>query len=195
MKTGRLYIICLLLFVGFGWNARAQETEPNHPSYTLIDTTQHQVLPSLTVHPRPEFKSRRMERKYWKLVRDVKKTLPYAKGISHLVLSLEDTLNTFESDRVKRKFLKGKEKELFADYEKPLKNLTFSQGKLLIKLVDRECSETTFELVQLYRGKLTAFFWQSFAVVFGMNLKNEYDEAGEDLMLEHVVQMVESGYL
>lgn len=195
MKGKLIYIIALTLFTWICPSLLAQIDSVPKSEGVRIDTTMHQILPAVTVYPTPEFKSKRMERQYWKLVRDVKKTLPYAKGISELVLSLEDTLQTFPDQRSKRKFLKSKEKELFADYEQPLKNLTFSQGRLLIKLVDRECSETSYELVQLYRGNLAAFFWQSVAVIFGMNLKNEYDEAGEDFIIEHVVFMVENGLI
>ncbi len=163
--------------------------------YTIIDTTEHQTLPDLWVIKKPELKTKRAKRKYWRLVRDVKKTLPYANDISRMILEADDTLKTMDSDRERRKFLKQKEKELLADYDKPMRSLTLNQGKLLIKLVDRECSQTSYELVKMYRGGLTAFFWQSFARIMGADLKDQFDARGDDFLIEYVIIMVKNGQI
>lgn len=192
MKISAHYIIYSLLFC-LGITAYGQSDTKEWQHYTLIDTTQHQILPEIKVFSRPAFKNKRQEKYYWRLVRDVKKTLPYAKQIAAIVWEINDTLHLIENEKEKRKFLKIKEKQLFSDFETPMKGLTFNQGMLLIKLVDRECSETSYELVKMYRGGFTAFFWQSFAVLLGGNLKSEYNPQEEDFIIEHVINMVEIG--
>ncbi len=181
------------LFAGFGHLAKAQDSIPQPPRFFVIDTTKPQQLPELLVIEKPDLDNKRIHRRYTRLVRDVKKTLPYAKQISGIVLAVNDTLLTMESEKQQNKYLKTMEKELMEQFEKPMKKLTLRQGMLLIKLVDRECSETSYELVKTYRGGLTAFFWQSFARIMGANLKEEYDAAGEDHMIEYVIFMVENG--
>lgn len=195
MKWIILHILFVGLLSGFCATSYAQNGTQNGETYIKVDTSMHKILPEVNVYPRPKFKSKRKERRYWRLVRDIKKTLPYAKEISAMVIAANDTLQTLKNDKEKRKYLKAKEKELLADYDKPMRNLTLSQGKLLIKLVDRNCSETSYELVKMYRGGFTAFFWQSFARIMGANLKDEYDANGEDELIERVIYMVENGIL
>lgn len=159
------------------------------------DTFYFKVLPELDVYGPPTFKSKRDARRYYKLIRDVRKTLPYAKLAAELLVAVNDTLQTIPGELAKKKFMKSKEKELMAEFEKPLRRLTYSQGRLLMKLVDRECQQTSYEIVKLYRGRFSAFFWQSVAFFFGANLKSEYDALGDDRMIEYVVRAFEQGRL
>ena len=89
--------------------------------------------------------------------------------------------------------MKTAEKEIKEEYGEELKDLTFSQGKILIKLLDRETGNTSFELVQDLRGKFTAFWYQAFARIWGYNLKVKYDPEGEDKEIEDIVVMIENG--
>jgi len=91
--------------------------------------------------------------------------------------------------------MKRAEKEINKEYGGELKDLTFSQGKILIKLIDRETGETSYDLVQTLRGKFTAFFYQTFARIWGYNLKVRYDPLGEDRQIEAIVRMIELGQL
>lgn len=159
------------------------------------DTFYFKVLPELDVYAPPTFKSKRDARRYYKLIRDVRKTLPYAKLAAELLVAVNDTLQTIPGELAKKKFMKSKEKDLMAEFEQPLRRLTFSQGRLLMKLVDRECQQTSYEIVKLYRGRFSAFFWQSVAFFFGANLKSEYDALGDDRMIEYVVRAFEQGRL
>ena len=104
-------------------------------------------------------------------------------------------MQTISSKKKKDEYIKSVEKELFKDFEKDLRKLNYRQGKLLIKLVDRECNQTSYEIVKLYRGKFSAFFWQTVAVIFKTNLKENYNPEGDDKLLEQVVVMVEKGWL
>jgi len=89
--------------------------------------------------------------------------------------------------------MKKAEKELEAQFGNEIKDLTFSQGKILIKLVYRETGNSTFDIVKDLRGGFTAFIWQTMARIFGYNLKNGYDPAGEDQAIEQVILMIEAG--
>jgi hypothetical protein len=153
------------------------------------------TLKEVVVFARPRFKSRRQEYLFTRLVRDVKITLPYAQKAA-LVLSLvNDTLQSMKNEKQKKEYLKNTEKTLFAEFEQPLRRMTFSQGRLLIKLIDRECQQNSYELVRLYRGGFSAFFWQGIAKIFGANLKSEYDAQGEDREVERIIGLIQSGYL
>ena len=134
-------------------------------------------------------------KKYLKLRRDVLRAYPYAKVASQTLAYINDSAANIKSEKAKRKFIKETEKELKAKFEKDLKNLTYTQGRILIKLIDRETGNTSYTLVKELRGSLQAFFWQSMARLFNSNLKAEYDAAGEDVMIEGIVQAIERGEL
>ena len=99
------------------------------------------------------------------------------------------------NDKERKKIIKQAEKEINEEYGNDLRDLTFSQGKILIKLVYRETGSSSYELVAELRGKFRAFFWQAFARLWGFNLKNEYDPEGEDKEIEFIVQMIEAGQI
>lgn len=134
-------------------------------------------------------------KKYLKLRRDVLRAYPYAKLASQQLKFINDSIAKIKSERAKKKFIKETEKDLKERFEKDLKNLTYTQGRILIKLIDRETGNTSYALVKELRGSLQAFFWQSLARLFGSNLKSEYDPEGEDLMIESIVQAIERGEL
>lgn len=134
-------------------------------------------------------------KKYLKLRRDVLRAYPYAKLASQQLKFINDSLGNILSERARKKFIKETEKDLKEKFEKDLKSLTYGQGRILIKLIDRETGNTSFALVKDLRGTFQAFFWQSLARIFGSNLKSEYDAAGEDRMIEAIVQAIERGEL
>ena len=96
-------------------------------------------------------------------------------------------------EKTKKAYLKIVEKELRAEFEEPLKNLTTTQGEILLKLIDRETGETSYELVKQMRGSFQAFMWQSLARLFGSNMKTKYDPTGDDIMIERAIKLVEAG--
>lgn len=114
-----------------------------------------------------------------KLVRNIRKVMPYAVACSEKIKSVNDKLEKIEGKGAKKKYLKQAEKELKEDYEDDLKKMTFSQGRLLIKLIDRQCGSSSYELIKLYKSGRSAFFWNSFAGLFGMSLKDEYNPKEE----------------
>ncbi len=147
------------------------------------------------IYPQIRFRNRREEQRYWKLVRDVKKTLPYAKLIYDTLIETYEYIETLPDEKSKHEHLKRMEKELFEEYKPMMKKLTFAQGKLLIRLIDRECNQTSFQLAKAFLGGFRANFWNIFAGMFGASLKAEYDPAGKDKLTERIVVLVENGLL
>lgn len=140
-------------------------------------------------------KSKKRKRKLTRYVKNVKKVYPYARLAGIQLRKYEHQLLLAENDKARRKLMKQAEKEINEQYGGDLKKLTFSQGKILIKLIDRETGESSFELVQELRGKFTAFWYHAFAKLWGYNLKVRYDPLGEDKQLEVIVKLIERGQI
>jgi hypothetical protein len=130
-----------------------------------------------------------------KLVRNVRKAYPYAKLAGTIFEEYSILLENITDEKEKRRIMKLAEDELKEKYQGELEQLTVSQGKILIKLIDRETTHSTYELVKEFRGRFRAFFWQSFARIFGFDLKTEYDPIGEDKEIEEIVLLIEQGML
>jgi hypothetical protein len=129
-------------------------------------------------------------------VRDVKKTLPYARKINRIVSDLDSTLATIHDEKERKKYMELIEDSLVSTYKPIFSKMTLSQGKMMIRLVDRECDRTSYSLVKQFRGGFRAFFWQGFAKMFGADLKVKYDPNNEDdRIVERVITLVEAGQL
>jgi hypothetical protein len=128
-----------------------------------------------------------------RLRKNIIKVWPYAKMASVMLKDMNEKLETMKSGREKKKFIKVVEKQMKKNFENELKNLTYSQGKLLIKLVDRETDETTYQIVKELRGTFVAMFWQGMAKIFNSNLKTEYDSTGTDRDIENIIKSLERG--
>ncbi len=159
------------------------------------DTLPNYNIKEVKVFPKREFKNRRQRRKYNRLIRNVKKAYPFAIIARKELRIMNDSLQYIEGDKARKKFIKRYEKEMFLRYEDDLRKLTFSQGKILIKLVYREIGNTSYYLVKEYRGSFSAFFWQGVARIFGSNLKSTYDPYGDDAEIEFIIQMIEAGII
>ncbi len=159
------------------------------------DTIPHVYIGEIQITPPWKFKSKRQHKRYSRLVVSVKKTLPYARLAKYRLTLIARTLDTIPTEKAKKKYLKEAEKELFEEFEQPLRKLTFSQGRMLIKLIDRETGDTSYDLIKELKGGFSAFMWQSVARLFGSNLKSEYDSDGDDAMIEHIVIMIDNGML
>lgn len=157
------------------------------------DTIPHVYLPTVYVFPELKFKNEKERQQYNKLVRDVKRTLPYARIVYETLIETYEYIETLPDEKAKKAHLKRMEKELYAQYKPELKKLTLSQGKLLIKLVDRECHQSSYNLAKAYLGSFRAGFWNLFAGMFGASLKTEYDPNGKDALTERVVLLVQCG--
>lgn len=159
------------------------------------DTVPVVFLKEVVVFPPLQFKNSQERREYDKLVRDVKRTLPYAKLVYNTLIETYEYIQTLPDDKSREAHLKKMEKELFKQYKPELKKLTLSQGKLLLKLINRECNQSSYQLVGAFLGKVRASFWQLFASMLGASMKTEYDPTGSDAMTERVAQLVERGLI
>jgi Domain of unknown function (DUF4294) len=134
-------------------------------------------------------------RKYDRLVYNVKKVYPFALIARERIRKLNDTLINIQDEKERKKYLKNLEKRMFAEFEGDIREMTITQGKILIKLIDRETKNTSYELIRDYRGKISAAFWQGIARIFGTNLKDEYDADGDDLLIEMIIKEIDAGNL
>jgi hypothetical protein len=135
------------------------------------------------------------ERKMTKLMKNIKIVYPYARLAGIKLVEYEDTLSQAPDEKARRKIMKKVEEELDAEYGQELRDLTVTQGKILLKLIDRETGETSYNLVTDLRGEFRAVFYQAFARLFGLNMKLGYDPEGEDRDIEYIVKMIENGQL
>lgn len=141
------------------------------------------------------FTTTRQRDKYDKLVKNVKKVWPYAKLIKKVYKELTDSLAKIDNEEARKAYIKGQEKILRAQFEDQLIKLTITQGRILIKLVDRETGNTTYEVLKELKGSFSAFIFQGIARLFGSNLKSEYDALEEDRMIEDIIVRIENGQL
>jgi len=190
-------ILLIAFLVTFSFTAFSQ---PNQADKILVraqvidnDTIIIIALPQLDISGKMPRKVKIKIRKYNKLVRNVKKVYPYAKIAGVKFKEYEFVLTNTESEIEKKQLMKKAEQELKDEFGEDLKKLTFSQGIILIKLIDRETGNTSFEVIQELRGKFLAFFWQTFARIFGYNLKIKYDPYGKDKDIEDIVLKIEKG--
>ncbi len=152
-------------------------------------------LGEAVIQPRTNKPTNRDMRQYRKLVYNVKKVYPYAKLARDKFSVVSAHLDSLETRREQREYIKQIEKEILQQYEMDLKDLTITQGRILIKLIDRETSETSYQVVKDLRGSFQAALWQTVARIFGSNLKTEFDAAGEDRTIDEIMIMIERGQL
>ena len=205
MKKRLIYTICSTLCSASILASTAQQTELIPAPKALKkqvkaiiengDTVALYELPTVWVYPPMKFKNKREEKYYWRTVRDVKKTLPLSKYIKEVIIATNDTLMKLPTKKERDKYMRGFEKRIYKQEYGRMSKLTLRQGMLLIRLVDRECEATTFELIKAYRGSFTAGFYQMFAKMFGASLKTEFGSHKDDATIERIINLVESGQL
>lgn len=159
------------------------------------DTMWCYLLPELWVYPPLKFKSEKQRRAYNRLVFNIKKVLPIAQQVNGLIEETYETLEMLPNEKAKSAHISAVERDIMETYKPQMKKLTYSQGKLLIKLVDRECNQSSYEIVQAFFGPTKATFYQLFAWTFRASLKKEYHPEEEDKLIERIVRQVETGQL
>lgn len=195
-----LFILTTLLLGSLAANGQQRISTCKNGYKVPVTVYKNDTIPTITlreviIFPEIRFKSKRQRTKYNKLVRDVKKTLPLAKEINRAVIETYEYLQTLPDKKSREDHLKMVEKGLKQQYTPVMKKLTFSQGKLLIKLVNRETNSSSYELVKAFMGPLKAGFYQTFAALFGASLKKEYHPEDDDKMTERIIILVENGQL
>ena len=141
--------------------------------------------------PASRFQSWRYERTIY----NVKRVYPYSKIVRERLDRVNEDLKKITDEKERREYIKTFEKDVFSDYEDDMRHMTITQGRILIKLIDRETENTSYELIKEYRGNISAAFWQGIARIFGSNLKSEYDPEGDDYLIERIIYEIEMGRL
>ena len=196
-----LFFIVLFVLIDIEVYSQSKENTTSINGYMVpVCVYQGDTIPSLRMPVLYVFKplnlnSKKKRQQYTRLVRNVKRTLPIAKEVNRAIIETYEYLQTLPNDKAREKHLSQVEKSIKEQYTPVMKKLTFSQGKLLIKLVNRETDSSSYELVKAFLGPFKAGFYQAFAALFGASLKKEYHPEDEDAMTEQIVLMVESGQL
>lgn len=181
-------------------NTEVEEVEV--PIMTQMGTVQykgktipHIIMPALPKYAPITFKNDRERAEYNRLVYNVKKVLPWAKLAKLTIIETVEVLDQLPDKRSRDAHIKEVERGLKAQYGPALKKLTRSQGRLLIKLVNRECNQTGYAIAKAFIGPFKANLYQGIAVLFGNSLNKKYDPDGDDRYTERVVRMVEAGLI
>lgn len=181
-------------------NTEVEEVEV--PIMTQMSTVQykgktipHIIMPALPKYAPLTFKNDRERAEYNRLVYNVKKVLPWAKLAKLTIIETVEVLDQLPDKRSRDAHIKEVERGLKAQYGPALKKLTRSQGRLLIKLVNRECNQTGYAIAKAFIGPFKANLYQGIAVLFGNSLNKKYDPDGDDRYTERVVRMVEAGLI
>ncbi len=171
-------------------NSKVYAGRVEHPDTIII--VKHNPV---TIMPKYVFATKKQQEKYDRLTRNVKKVWPYAKIVKRIYKEMTDSIAHIEDEAAKKAFVKEMEKKLRGQFEGELTRWSVNQGKILIKLVDRETGSTTYEVIKELKGGVSAFFFQGVARLFGSSLKYEYDANEEDRMIEDIIVRIENGTL
>lgn len=204
----RIILVILALMGLAAFESRADEV-PDIPlqvkyvkGYSHIvdeygDTCRYVFLRDLYVFPPMKFKDKKEEEFYWRTVRDVRKTLPYAKLAFSTLCETYEYIQTIPDKKAREKHLKTLEKDIFEQYKPVVKKMTKNQGKIMLKLINRETDQTSFNIVKAFLGSFRAGFWQTFGRFFGMNMKAGFhpDKNREDAIIERIACLIEQGAL
>ena len=198
-------ILILSLTTIHAWSNNHQNSPiPSH-EMSFVEKVELQVknndtfylarMHDIYVYPKLVFRNKQQERFYWKTVRDVKKTLPFAKLLAQEMVFADQQLAMIPDKKMRKRWWKDHEKYLFKKYEQDFRKMTASQGQMLMKLMDRESDRTSYEIIKHYRGKASANYWQFIAKLFKNDLKEGYDAEDKDRIVERVINLVEAGQL
>ena len=179
----------------FGYKIKSQVYRYPKPIIHRGDTMWCYLLPEVWVYPPLKFKGEKQRKAYNKLVYNVKKVLPLAQRVNGMISETYLVLEQLPDKKSKEAHMKAVEKEIKDTYTPEMKKLTYSQGKLLIKLVDRECNQSSYEIVKAFFGPAKAAFYHVFAWTFHASLQKEYKPETDDRLIERVVHQIESGQL
>ena len=216
-RSNRNIILLVVLLAFSAMSARAQDNgsrrvnpedrEVDMDTPTLVpmvkvgkvlhdgDSIQYVELNTLYVYQQPVFADARQRQAYNRLVANIKKVLPIAKEVNAIIIETYEFLQTLPNKKAKDEHMQRVERSIRKEYTPRMKKLTYSQGKLLIKLVYRECNSSSYQLIQAFLGPIRAGFYQAFAALFGASLTKKYDAEGVDKYTERIVRQVEAGQL
>lgn len=198
VKRGYFFLLYLSL-VGSLYAQHSMVNPPDNKNMSAYvergDTVPHVALRPVYVYPRERFTSKKQERYYWRTVRDVKFCLPLSKIVSSTLIETTEYIYTLPNEKAREKHLRQMERDLIKEYEPLLRKMTYRQGKILLKLIVRECDSSPYDIIKGYLGSFAADFWQGVAKLFTADLKVDYQPKDEDLMIERIATLIEQGQL
>ncbi len=161
------------------------------------DTVRMTIFNDVTVFPALRFKNKKQEEFYWRTVRDVRKTLPYAKLAFSALTETYEYIQTIPDMKTREAHLKRLEKDIVEQYKPVVKKMTKNQGKILLKLINRETDQNSYHIVKAFLGSLRASFYQAIGKIFGMNMKSGFnpDKNEEDAIIDRIATLIEEGQL
>ena len=161
------------------------------------DTVRMTVFNDFYVYAPLKVRNKKDEEFYWRTVRDVRKTLPYAKLAYSTLIETYEYIQTIPDPKQRQAHLKRLEKDIFNRYKPVIKNFTKGQGKVLLKLINRETNQSSYNIVKAFLGSFRAGFWQTFGRFFGMNMKVGFNprKKHEDAIIDRVATLIEQGAL
>lgn len=201
MRTSLIILAIVTILIGLSIESSAQKVIEIDGFRVLPatvidgDTIPNVLIPQVVVFPTRKFASKRDYREYQRLVRNLKIVYPYAQIAKYKISEMDAHYRTLKTEKERKAYVKQVEKELRAEFEDQLVKLTISQGRLLIKLIDREVGRTSYDVIRDLRGGVSAVFWQTLARIFGSNLKSEFHAMGEDKILNELIILHEHGLL
>ncbi|MCQ2083395.1 MAG: DUF4294 domain-containing protein [Bacteroidaceae bacterium] len=206
MKTGKFLFLSLALLVAVpqvsvaGIFSRSKEKTAAKERSGLGKVSKGDTIPTfelmeIMVYGRRTYSSRRQQRQYDKLTRNVIKMYPISKEIKAILVETYLYLQNLPDDKAREKHIKAVEDGVWEQYYPVMRQCTLAQGKLLIKLIDRECNQSGYDLINAFAGPFKAHFYQAFAALFGASLKKEYQPEfdDEDQIIEEIIWMIENG--
>lgn len=199
MHYHKIFLILLALICHAAIIAQGSGIDPKSKvlgvKVTEDDTIPEVNLRAVTVTDFKKERSKKYERKWNRTMQRVVKVYPYAHVAGELMREYDRQLSNLKTEKERKAYLKMAEEELKNEFEGDIRDMTVSEGHILIKLIDRETGNTSYELIRELRNGFTAFMWQAVARIFGSNLKENYDPLGDDAIIEEVVAMIEAGEL
>lgn len=192
-----VFVIVAIRFLFIPFDVQAQVNGEIVVPARIVDgdTLPLYTLPEVTVFSFRPFKSAKDEQKVKRLINSVKKVYPYAKLAAAKMKYYDQLAQNATSEREKDRINKRAEEDIKSQFEADIKSMSRSQGKLLIKLIDRETGKTSYEIIKLSRGTFKAIFWQSMSSVFGLNLKERYEKDGDDATIELILNLIDKGVI
>lgn len=183
-----------------GQNSIPADENPYNRYYMYVLSAEGDTIPLVQLHDvhifgRMKFKNEKHRQEYAKLVSDVRKVYPYARLISQSIIETYEFMETLPDEKAKQKHLEQVQKFMMDEYKPQLKKMSRSQGKILIKLIDRECNTPSYNIVKALVGSFKAGVYNIFAGMFGNSLKTEYDPYGKDRDIESIVIQIQEGSL
>jgi hypothetical protein len=192
-----LLVLFSLLAIGGKQAVAQQNVNDTIVSYAVIyngDTIEAKTLPAIGLYSKLTEQQRKDLAKWTRLRNAIYVTFPYARRAGTVLNDINAHLVTMSSKDEQKQYIRSRERELKKEFTDPLTNLSIYQGKVLMKLINRQTGNNCYDIIKEYKGGLTARFYQTVAFFFSSNLKQPYDKTGEDAEMEKIVKEVERMY-